>query len=55
MRIKLQFARIGVNLLGSFPTDFRNSMGKLDEIKEEFVINPDPITSELSLNVGGSR
>ena len=52
MRIKLQFARIGVNLLGSFLTDFRNSRGKFDEIKEEFVINPAPIASELSLNAG---
>ena len=55
MRIKLQFARIGVNLLGSFLTDFQNSRGKFDEIKEEFVINPAPIPSELSLNAGGSR
>ena len=55
MRIKLQFARIGVNLLGSFLTEFRNSRGKFDEIKEEFVINPAPIPSELSLNAGGSR
>ena len=52
MRIKLQFARIGVNLLGSFLTDFRNSRGKFDEIEEEFVINPAPIPSELSLNAG---
>ena len=35
--------------------DVRNSMGKLDEIKEEFAINPAPIASQLSLNVGGSR
>ena len=55
MRIKLQFARIEVNLLGSFLTDFHNSRGKFDEIKEEFVINPAPIPSELSLNAGGSR
>ena len=55
MRIKLQFARIGVNLLGSFLTDFRNLRGKFDEIKEEFVINPAPIPLELSLNAGGSR
>ena len=54
MRIKLQFVRIGVNLLGSFLTDFRNSRGKFDEIKEEFVINPAPIPSELSLNAGES-
>ena len=55
MRIKLQFARIGVNLLGSFLTDFRNSRGKFDEIKEEFAINPAPIPSESSLNAGESR
>ena len=54
-RIKLQFARIGVNLLESFLTDFRNSRGKFDEINEEFMINPAPIPSELSLNAGGSR
>ena len=53
MSIKIQFARIGVNLVGSFLTDFQNSRGKFDEIKEEFMINPDPIPSELSLNVGG--
>ena len=47
--------RIGVNLLGSFLTDFRNSRGKFDEIKEEFVINPAPIPLELSLNEEGSR
>ena len=47
--------RIGVNLLGSFPTDFRNSRGKFDEIKEEFAINPASIPSELSLNAGESR
>ena len=52
MRIKLQFARIGVNLLVSFLTDFRNSEGKFDEIKEEFVINPAPIPSESCLNAG---
>ena len=31
-------------------TDFRNSRGKFDEIKEEFAINPAPIPSESSLN-----
>ena len=35
--------------------DFRNSRGKFDEIKEEFVINPTPIPSESSLNAGGTR
>ena len=30
-------------MLGSFLTDFRNSRGKFDEIKDEFVINPAPI------------
>ena len=55
MRIKLQFVRIGVNLLGSFLTDFRNSRGKFDEIMEEFAINPAPIPSESSLNAGGTR
>ena len=55
MRIKLQFARIRVNLLGSFLTDFRNSRGKFGEIKEEFVINPAQIPSESSLNAGGTR
>ena len=44
--------RIGVNLLGSFLTDFRNSRGKFDEIKEEFAINPAQIPSESSLNGG---
>ena len=33
----------------------RNSRGKFDEIKEEFVINPAPIASQSSLNAGGSR
>ena len=33
----------------------RNSRGKLDEIKEKFVINPAPIASQSSLNAGGSR
>ena len=32
--------------------DVRNSGGKLDEIKEKFVINPAPIASQSSLNVG---
>ena len=54
-RVELQFVQIGVNLLGSFPTDFRNLRGKFDEIKEEFAINPAPIPSKLSLNAGESR
>ena len=32
--------------------DVRNSKGKFDEIKEKFVINPAPIASQSSLNVG---
>ena len=40
-------------MLGSFLTDFRNSRGKFDEIKEEFAINPATIPSESSLNAGG--
>ena len=32
--------------------DVRNSRGKFDEIKEEFAINPAPIASQLSLNMG---
>ena len=39
-------------MLGSFLTDFRNSRGKFDEIKEEFAINLAPIPSESSLNAG---
>ena len=35
--------------------DVRNSRGKFDEIKEEFAINPAQITSQSSLNAGGSR
>ena len=35
--------------------DVRNSGGKFDEIKEEFMINPALITSQSSLNAGGSR
>ena len=35
--------------------DVRNSRGKFDEIKGKFVINPAPIASQSSLNVGGSR
>ena len=35
--------------------DVRNSRGRFDEIEEEFVINPAPIASQLSLNAGGSR
>ena len=51
----LQFSWIEANLLGFFLGDVRNSMGKFDEIKEKFVINPAPITLQSSLNVGGSR
>ena len=32
--------------------DFWNSRGKFDEIKEEFMINPASIASQLSLNAG---
>ena len=32
--------------------DVRNSRGKFDEIKEEFVINPAPIALQSSLNAG---
>ena len=35
--------------------DVRNSGGKVDEIKEKFVINLAPIASQSSLNAGGSR
>ena len=41
---------IEVNLLNFLLTDFQNSRGKFDEIKEEFVITPAPIASQLSLN-----
>ena len=41
-----------MNLLGFFLVDVRHSRGKFDEIKEEFAINPTPIASQLSLNVG---
>ena len=34
--------------------EVRNSRGKLDEIKEEFAINPAPIALQSSLNAGGS-
>ena len=51
----LQFLWIKVNLFGFFLVDVRNSRGKFDEIKEEFVINPAPIPSESSLNAGGTR
>ena len=30
-----------------------NSRGKFDEIKEEFAINPAPMSSQSSLNAGG--
>ena len=33
--------------------DVRNSMGKFDEIKKEFTINPAPIASQSSVNGGG--
>ena len=32
--------------------DVRNSWGKFDEIKKKFMINPAPIASQSSLNVG---
>ena len=51
----LQFLWIEANLLGFFLVDVRNSRGKFDEIKEKFVINPAPIASQSSLNVGGTR
>ena len=35
--------------------DVRNSRGKFDEIKKEFVINPASIASQSSLNAGGSQ
>ena len=35
--------------------DVQNSRGKFDEIKGEFAINPAPIASESSVNMGGSR
>ena len=35
--------------------DFQNSREKFDEIKGELRINPAPIASQSSLNVGGSR
>ena len=35
--------------------EVRYSRGKFDEIKGKFTINPAPIASQLSLNVGGSR
>ena len=54
-RIGLQFSWIQANLLRFFLADVRNSRGKFDEIKEKFVINPAPIASQSSLNVGGSR
>ena len=46
---------IEANLLDFFLADVRNSRGKFDEIKWEFVINPDLSASQLSLNAGGSR
>ena len=51
----LQFLWIEANLLRFFLVEVRNSRGKFDEIKEEFVINPAPIASQSSLNAGGSR
>ena len=35
--------------------DVRNSRGKLNEIKEKFVINPAAFALQSSLNAGGSR
>ena len=45
-----QFTRTKANLLDFFLADVRNSRGKFDEMKEEFVINTTPIASQLSLN-----
>ena len=55
VRMGLQFLWIEANLLRFFLVDVRNSRGKFDEIKEEFVINPAPIPLQSSLNAGGSR
>ena len=54
-RMGLQFPWIEANLLGFFLVDVRNSRGKFEDIKEKFAINPAPIASQSSLNVGGSR
>ena len=54
-RMGFQFTWIEANLLDFFLADVRNSRGKFNEIKWEFVINPAPIASQLSLNAGGSR
>ena len=35
--------------------DVRNLRGKVDEIKEEFAINPAPIASQSSINVGNHK
>ena len=51
----LQFMRIEANLLDFFLADVRRSRGKFDEIKWKFAINPAPISSQSSLNAGGSR
>ena len=51
----VQFTWIEANLLDCFLADVRNSWGKFDEIMEEFAMNPAPIASQLSLNMGGSR
>ena len=51
----LQFSWIEVNLLGFFLVDVRNSRGKFDKNKEEFAINPTPISLQSSLSMGGSR
>ena len=48
----LQFTWIEANFLDFFLVDIWNSRGKFDEIKEEFGINPAPIPSQLSLNMG---
>ena len=48
----LQFLWIEANLLGFFLADVRNSSGKFDGMKEEFAINPTPIASQSTLNVG---
>ena len=50
----LQFTWAEANLLHFFLADVQRSRGKFDEIRWKFVINPAPIGSQLSLNVGGS-
>ena len=50
----LQFTWIELNLLDFFLVDVRRSRGKFDEIRQKFMMNPAPIGSQSSLNVGGS-